>query len=773
MTLALGENGLFGRKIQPWLHLEVLAVAAVFLFIGAVGLDMLFNFGELRALLGNIFFLVLPGALMLTLFGYRPQPRIEWLLYTVGTSLLIITIVGFVLNLVGGMFGVSAPMSSTHLVIYYVGLVLVLAVTVWAYRSNTKGIDIYASSDRWKRRWIQPPTLTLLLIPPIMILSLYWLNIASDNRPLILLLVLIAFLPLGVVAGSIKQRWIPLAIGVVSISLLHHGNLGKHSNFSGHGSIISAWQSGSFGVGSQSLLPNVTITPTLAHLSGVNIFTQLDAFNPLWIALIPLGSYVVFRRFAAPSQAALGAFLVMFSHPFFNQIASGVRAYTPTLFLVLMIVALTDPDTDPILRRGLSLAFAAGVVTSHYGASYFVMAGLGISLLTLIGLKVLDGFIFDQGGRPIRSDWGEVASTLQAKLQKREHALSLTFVVFYVLLTFSWYLYTSSGNYFSSFIRRVQSGLTSFLAGGAGGGGTANRLSRDYGTASIELSRTIYVILAVLTAIGVAYLLIQRFVDSSWRERDGFDEYLVLGIGMLGVFLLTFVLRSLWGGGRPMALTFSVTALFAPIGVFAILEFGSKINRWYARQDSESGTKRQNIRIAGVAFASLLAVFLLLNSGVAAATVLGGTAPSNTPLQPITEERVDEDPSAQQSVHFQQDVSKLVWINTYSDGNKAYGDEMVRQRNNDIYQPHIVAGIEPGEQQSFGWTPNLFSVIDERGEAYAVLPSYSVNLNIAEDPDGSSYTGARKYKDITPVNERLSEESKVYTNGDAEIYRTG
>lgn len=772
MTLALGENGLFGRKIQPWLRLEVLAVAAVFLFLGAVGLDMLFNFGELRALLGNIFFLVLPGALMLTLFGYRPQPRIEWLLYTVGTSLLIITIVGFVLNLVGDMFGVSAPMSSTPLIISYVGLVLVLAVTVWAYRSNAKGIDIYASSDRWKRRWIQPPTFALLLIPPIMILSLYWLNIASDNRPLILLLVLIAFLPLGVVAGSIKQRWIPLAIGVVSISLLHHGNLGKHSNFGGHGSIISAWQSGSFGVGSQSLLPNVTITPTLAHLSGVDIFTQLDAFNPLWIALIPLGSYVVFRRFASHNQAALGAFLVMFIHPFFIQIAGAVRAYTPVFFLVLMTVALTDSEMNPLLKQGLALGFAAGIITSHYGASYFVMGGLGIAAVALIGVKLIDGFVFDRADRSLRHDGGELTSTVQAKLQERTHTLSITFVAFYVVLTFGWFLYTESGNYFHSFLGRVQTGLVSFLVGGPGGGGTANRLAREYGAPSIEISRTIYVIFAVLSAIGVGYLFIQRFIDPSWRKRDGFDVYLTLGIGMLGVFSLTIVLRSLWGGGRPMALTFSVTALFAAVGMFAILELVSKLWRLFAGRDSISRAEKQNIRVAGIVFASLLAVFLILTSGVAAATVLGGIAPSDTPLQPITEERADEDPSAQRAIHFQQDVSKLVWLNTYSDGSEAFSDRLVRQRNNDKYRAHIEAGIEPGERQSFSWTPNLFAVTDVQGEAYAILPSYSVNLNLAEDPEGGHYTGAREYLDTTVVNERMSNELKVYSNGDAEIYRT-
>lgn len=771
MGVKLDEFGTFVQTIQSWLRLEVLAVAAMFLFIGGIGLDILFNVGGPRALFGTIFFLILPGALILALFDYRPQPKIEWLLYTVGTSLFTLVFAGFTLNGMGQIFGVSAPMSSLILVISHVGWVVMLAIAVWIYQPARREINVRSSVNRWGNRWVHPTTFALLLIPPLMILSLHWQNVTSDNRPLLLLLILIAVLPLGIVLGLIKRQWIPLTIGATSMSLLHHANLGKYSHFNGHSSIVRAWQSGSFRVGSESLLPNVTITPTLAHLGGVNIFTQLDALNPLWIALIPLGSYVVFRRFTSPRQAALGAFLVMFIHPFFKQIASDVRAYTPVFFLVLMTVALTDSEMNPTLKKGLALGFAAGVITSHYGASYFVLVGLGIAAITLIGIKILDEVAFYSINETLWSDAGQVVTTIRTKLREREHTLSLTFVIFYVVLTFAWFLYTEKGNYFYSFLVRVESGLREFLEQGAGEGGTANRLARDYGAASIEISRTIYVIFAVLSAIGTSYLLVQRFVDPAWREKDGFDEYFVLGIGMLGVFSLTLVLES-WGGGRPMAITFSVTALFAVVGMFAILNSGSKLRRWFADRDSRSRTEQQNIRIAGIIFASLLAVFLILNSGVAAATVLGGIAPSNTPLQPITEERAEENPNAHRAVHFQQDVSNLVWLNTYSDGSEVYGDRLMRQRNNDIYRPHIEAGVEPGELQSFSWTPDLFAIIDVQGEAYVVLPSYSVNLNVAQNPEAADYTGAREYADITVVNERLSNELKVYTNGDAEIYRT-
>ncbi|MEF8822073.1 MAG: hypothetical protein V5A52_07335, partial [Halovenus sp.] len=67
-----------------------------------------------------------------------------------------------------------------------------------------------------------------------------------------------------------------------------------------------------------------------------------------------------------------------------------------------------------------------------------------------------------------------------------------------------------------------------------------------------------------------------------------------------------------------------------------------------------------------------------------------------------------------------------------------------------------------------GWNPDLFAVVGHQGESYAVLSSYSVNLNVAEV--GSGYTGAREFGDISEVNERLSREHRLYTTGSTEVY---
>ncbi|MFW6320250.1 MAG: DUF2206 domain-containing protein [Halohasta sp.] len=729
--------------------------------------------------------MIVPGALWLTLVGVAPRADLRWLLYSVGTSLLTVMGVGLVLTLVGPFVGLDRPLAPRSLWVAHGTVIVGLALLIRLVDppGRTLGLPPADWRTEWYSRWLRPTTFALLLVPPLTVLAVRWLNATSDNRPLIAVLVAIAVVPLAIAVGAIGRRWLPLSIASVGLSLLYHDTLWRYSSFSGQANIVDAWRTGRWAITERSaeaaatspLLPNVTISPTVAHVAGIDIFVQLSVVNPLFVALIPLGSFVLFRRFVDPVEAALGALLVAFIHPFYYQLPWGGRAATPVVFLVLTAVALTDRETHPPVAQGLAVAFVAALVTTHYGASYFVMVALVVALAVVIGLQLLDGLLADSVDDATVA--GRIES-LRMAIKGRSRRLSVGFVGFYIALTFGWYGATFGGQKVRSFFSRVRRSLLTVLdTGGGGGGGSAARLTREYGAASIQLSRILYVLLALLSAIGVASLFVGRYRGN--RERDGgFDEFVALGVGLLAVFSLTFVLGSLWGGGRPMAIAFSVTALFAVVGVAALVGLArGAVDRLRGvlsgRSTGGSQDRSTNVRAAAVGFACLLTALLLLNSGVAAATALGGAAPSSVPLQPAIEAEADESPGAHSTLHADQDVAMLVWLNSHADGETdVYADEITRQRNNDIYQPQIAAHVDPADRRAFRVMPDLFAVIDTRDEAYVVLPSYSVNLGVAETPEGGQYTGSRSYQDLDAVDARLDGELKLYTNGDSEVYRT-
>ena len=757
------------------LTVETVAIVSLAVVSLLVGIDLGYGIGIPRALAAFVFFAVGPGTLLLTLCGFGPRAEARWLIYAVGTSLLSVMAVGLLLSLVGPVVGLDRPLSARALGAAHTSLAVGLAAAISRVDppGRTIGLPNREWWTDWLGRWVDPPTLALVLLPLTTILSVAWLNRTGDNRPLIGVLVVIALVPMGIALGWLDRRRLPLAVGAVGLSLLYHDSLWQYSDFSGQANIVEAWQTGRWAITARSvegaattpLLPNVTLSPTFAHLSGVDIFVQIEVFNPLVVAVIPLASFVLFRRLVDAELAALGAILVTFIHPFYYQLPAGGRAAMPVVFLVVACVTLTDAELQSVLRQGLALGFVAALVTAHYGASYFVMAGFVIALTLLVGLRLLDGIVAAQS---IDGD-GSRRDRLRAAFTQRSYAFSAAFVAFYVVLSLAWYRYTFGGQKLTAFLTRVRTALVSLLQSGAGGGGSAARLTREYGADSIQLSRSLYVLLAALSALGVCYLLAERFVDADWRHREGVDEFFVLGVGLLAVFSLTFVLQSVWGGGRPMAIAFSVTALFAVLGVVALVDIPA---RCWRRLGGRNLGGPSTARIAGVLFAALLATLLVLNTGVAAATVLGGTAPSTVPLQPAIEQRAADDPGAHATVHFEQDVSMLIWLTSHADGETdAFVDGITQQRANDIYEPQIAAGVPPDSQRSITWTPNLFAAVDHRDPAYVVLPSYSVNLGVAEPPDGPQYTGARRYRDISTVEQRLADEHKIYTNGDTEIYR--
>jgi len=726
-------------------------------------------------------FTVVPGALFLTLMGFEARGELRWLLYSVGVSLLSIMSVGLTLSLVLPPLGVQKPLSALPLGAGNISVVVLLALAIRTLDPETRRVT--PLNDKKIRgtleRWFDPRTFALLLLPLLTVLSVVWLNRTGDNSPLLGILILVSLIPLLAVRDWFPEQWYPMAIWTGSLTLLWHKTLWGFYNFSGQSNIVNAWKLGRWSITERGgvaqsattpLLPNVTISPTFAHLGNLHILTQIEIINPVLVSIIPIGSFVVFRRVFDPKSAILGAAVIAFIHPFYLQLPAGGRAAMPVLFVVLTAVAMTDSKLDPLLRKGLAIGFAAAVVTAHYGASYFVMAALLAALVTMLLIKHIEPLV--QSQVIIRTDGGETSDLAESVADGLPSArvLSVVFVILYVVMAYSWHLYTFGGKKFSQFFIRVSMSLYTFLTEGLTSGGTANRIARNYGTASIQLSKIIYITLAALTAVGFLTVYVRRLSGSESKNPDFFDEYVAFATGLLAVFSLTFFFKAIWGGGRPMALTFSLTAVFAVVGIRSIgiifqkiYNMASEVFGFGLSFFSREGSFTHSL------FAMILAILLILNTGVAAAAVFDGFAPSNVVLQ----ERISstDEPSIKRQAFKKTDTTTYVWLkNNGRSDVVVFGDPLTRSMASDWYGPQIAAGVDPDRSVSLRWRTDLSMLGEQDRSKFVVLSSHNVELGSIVLPEGPNYSLQQEGDSIFRLQSQLGGKNRVYTTGASTIY---
>jgi uncharacterized membrane protein len=684
-----------------------------------------------------------PGALLLLSLDRAEDIGARWVGYALGVSLLLLMLLGLSINIILPFVGIERPLSAAPLVASI--SVLVAAVAAGAFVLRDGDVAVVAPS------LFAPTPLALLLLPTFGVIAISVFNRTGVNLPLLAVLTAIAFVPL-VVYLRIDSRWHALGIWTMALAVLYHDSLHRTSTFSGNPVVVSIWKAGRWTPGTEAggrvsteLLQHGTIFPMYANLADLNIMTQMTVVNPLFVSFIPLALFVAFRRYVDSGLAFVAAALFVFAHPFYNQYPPAGRAATPVLFLALFAVVLTDTDIHPGIASFLTLFFGTGVVFTHYGTSYFVMVSF-IGALVLLALlwsadDVLDAPLQD------RSENARTAVRTVFRSVRRQSGgavFSWTVVAFYVVVTFSWYLYTNAGRAFGLFPRHLSRSLDQLLTGSSDVGRTGARLQRDYGSEVIYFSKRIYMFIGVLMAIGFVVAYYRRYKRGDGRglaRRD--DAFLAIGTAMFALFGGTVFIRT-WGGGRPMMITFVFTAVFAMFGMVWLgggLELASDLDRL------------PSIPIPGETaavsmFAVLLAVLFVLNSGVATAVGLDARAPSQTPVP--------------REGYQETDLATHAWVIDSREEGTVYGDH-IAFGHTDWLLPAIAARTDGGVGYG-GEKPrnHLDELTDPDAESgYLLLLGHNVATGTFD-----RYASRQPIEDVRPEYR----ENKVYTTGQSTVY---
>lgn len=283
--------------------------------LGVIGLDTVgLQIPILRQVVVFVSLTFIPGILIIRIFKLHKLGNIETLLYSVGLSIATLMFTGLLMNTVYPFFGIPGPISITPLIITISVVVLVLCVLSYMRDkdfSDPSYIDI--------KNILSPTVLFLCLIPFLAIFGTYLVNYHENNVLLLLLLIIIAFIViLAAFDKFIPRKIYPLAILMISLSLLFHDSLlypyisGGDVNLEYHVyklvEMNSYWDSTSPSASYNAML-SVTILPS--------IYTYLLNIDGTWIfkiiyqvvfSLVPLGLYLAYKKQTDEKTAFLSVF---------------------------------------------------------------------------------------------------------------------------------------------------------------------------------------------------------------------------------------------------------------------------------------------------------------------------------------------------------------------------------------------------------------------------------------------------------------------------------
>jgi uncharacterized membrane protein len=709
-----------------------------------------------------------PGALLLMALARRDLAiSAEHVLYAFGSSLVILMFVGALANVLLPFAGVVRPLTPVPLAGSVTTGVFVLAGV--AYWRNPDGVVSVRIPPLWS-----PAPLALLLLPLLSIIGVTLINATGINLLILAVLIAVSVVPL-VAVWRLDEGWHSLAVWTAALAILYHKSLWKYAGFGGRPHGIAAWEAGRWSPGiasiepySSELLQNGVLFPLFAHLSDIFIMTQYEVVNPFFVSFIPLALYVTFRQYVRTDVAFLGAALFMFVHPFYYQYPTAGRAATPVLFLALFGVALSNEGMPSGSRAFLAVSFLTGVVVTHYATSYYVAAAFCGALI----LMYLLWFVDDLAGKRIRrtaaaSDGGATAIR-RTVATRRSTLFSISTVLFFMSTALGWYLYTRGGWKFDLLPKHVYQNLLTLVTGSTETGRTAARVQESYTSTSIQISKYIYITVAVLIMVGILFVYYRRIVLD---DRSFDDYYLSIAASLFGIFGSTLILRN-WGGGRPMMITFSFTTVFAALGAVWVTNRIGRASTVVARhllpiENMMEEFKRRipDDQFSGTfVFAVLLMVFLLLNTGVVAAVTSGGLAPSNVPAQ--SNLATNQAPQSQVTVHRETDIVTHVWLVGHLDSEHAVYGDTYAARQFDWYRPDVAARTESlGGGYTSETKPEVFDPERQRTgtqPGYVLIVGHNLELGAVWEGKSSSPEPLE--------NLSINRRNHIYTNGESHIY---
>jgi uncharacterized membrane protein len=514
-----------------------------------------------RQVIGFVYLTFVPGITMIKLLKMKMNGVVETLVFAAGLSVAFLMLIGLFVNQLNPLFGIQKPLSLTFLLPAINTFVLICAVTAYLRGENER--DQSRSSFRVKNPLI---VLLLVCIPPLSIAGAIASGAYGDNRILLFTLMITAatFTVTVVSRRAISSKLYSLVVLVIAFSLVYHAALVSdklvHFGSDVPGEVFvqkivernSYWNPKgphpeSESVGRSHAMLGVTLFPTiydiLLNLDSILVFKLL---YPFLLALVPLGLYLLWKNFMSEKFAFVSTFLFMSFQTFYGELLGLNKQILAELFLVLLLIVLLCKDKDKLARNICLILFSFGLVVSHYGLAEIFIFFAAFALIFLL---------------------------IRRQPSKR---ISATFVLFFFVLMFAWYIFTSSSTVFDAFLsfgQRVYNEIGDFF----------NPQSREpeiLRGLGLEPPPTIWNLMGRVFAYLTEFLILVGFLWVAVKDRNKFRKefFLFVFVAMLFLFALIAVpgLSSTMGITRFYNVLLFFIAPLCAVGASVIIKFAFK-----------------------------------------------------------------------------------------------------------------------------------------------------------------------------------------------------
>ena len=699
--------------------------------LGLIGLDALgLSIPILRQLTGFIYLTFVPGILILRILKLHKLGNIETLLYTVGLSIATLMFTGLFMNAVYPIFGINKPISFVPLMITLSIVVLFLTILSYLRDKNFAEPELIDTGDL-----SSPMVLFLFLLPLLSILGSQLVNSYHNNVLLIILIPILAIMPLLVSFNKLPKKLYPLAVFVISLSLLCHSTLiskyiwGWDINIEYYfANLVLANSSWDISIRSNinAMLSIVMLAPIYSLILDMNLTWVFKIVYPLLFSLLPLGLYKIYNEQTNSKISFLSCFFFVSFEFFYFNAPTGGRQEIAELFLVLWILLLVDKNLSIVKRSILSLIFMASLAVSHYGTSYLYM------------FVLVSGWLILKVRRYVRPN------------ERNESITSSTSIIIFITFTLAWYMYISSSSAFNTIVHIgdhiLSAIITDFLNPEASQGMKIILTGGSY-CLMATLERYIQMIAQFFIVIGVIWLLkCELKGKKEFRFGETYIAFALMWFVLDTASIIIPHFAEQLNAWRIYHLTLIVLAPIGIIGGIKFLKLLVSISTFKFKNYYSSSAPLKFISI-------FLLIFLLFNTtwlyGIA------GEYPRSLRAIALHQKAINEGDDIGKNEYYagfytDYDVFSVKWLSKNRDENTKICADMVRRTL--IFTSY---GMMPGQCVMTNKT-----LLDN---SYLYLGYPNIRFNLMYGPGGTEYWY------LSEISSTLSTADLIYNNGGAKI----
>lgn len=595
------------RKFLTLIFSIQLALWAV-LFLDFLGIPI----PLLRQVIGFIYLTFIPGILVLRILKIHKISGIEVLSLSVGLSLATLMFTALIINTISPPLGILRPISIIPLTSSLSAFVLFLCILCYKLDNS---FDDPGSLDI--KDALSLPVLFLCIIPFLAIFGTYLMNFYNSNILVVLLLAAISLVVILICFDVIPIKFYPLAIFVISISLLYHKSLiSMHLVELGDTSfeywtvrsivMNSIWNPAEFG-NLNAMLSLVFLLPIYSIILDEDIWLFKIIF-PLLFSLVPLALYQIYQKQTDAKIAFLSCFFFVSMFTFYGAMLGAIRQQLAELFLVLLILVIINKNIKKIKRSILFICFSVSLIVSHYGLTYIYLLSFVIALSILAffdnhikKMKLVDRFQINSTKETSDRELCPSLSNFSSRM------INFNLLFIFVICSLIWYMNISGSSVFNIAVNignHISNSIfLDFLNPESTQG--LDILLRPSETLVGKFNKAIHIIMQLFIAVGITVSLLR------YNKRNFNYEYLAFSIPFFGICLACLLIPH-------FALTLNITRLYHITLIFLApfcVVGGISIFKIFGRC-SDYAWQNGNIRYPLRVLSILFAIFFMMNSGI-------------------------------------------------------------------------------------------------------------------------------------------------------------